>query len=233
MIRNWLIDGRRMVLMKTLTTLAIIIIVAGARTTGALQQTSTDSASGQLNGGKGGIQVRGADDGSSFTTGSEAGRDSTDATTSSSGNGVVSEPSSISNEQLGRASDSSTSSPATTGGSTPSSGTVTTPSPQPVAARFRDGTYSAVGTYTIPTGRTESIGVTLVLSSDVIVDSSIEPMADDPRSQNFEADFIANYKSYVTGKKVDEVNLTKVSGSSLTNIGFNNATDKIEGNAKN
>jgi hypothetical protein len=42
----------------------------------------------------------------------------------------------------------------------------------------------------------------------------------------------ADYKQYVVGKKIDEVQLTKVSGSSLTPQGFNDALAKIKAEAK-
>lgn len=103
------------------------------------------------------------------------------------------------------------------------------PAAPPIAPRstYRDGTYYAVGNFSTP-GDVESIGVTLVLSGDVIVDSAITAMANHPTSVNYERNFIAGYKQFVVGKKIDQLQLGKVSGASLTSAGFNKALDKIE-----
>ncbi len=234
-MHNWLTGASHIVMMKTLTTLALVIIVAGARTTGALQQSVTGNPSGAFSG------TADRENDLEQTNGSNLG--SVPKGTSSGSQGDDSPAPTSSVEQPGVVTDSNSPSHVTSGGMTTSSSPSPTssptpapepaPSPQPVASRFRDGTYNDVGTYTIPTGNTESLGVTLVLSSDVIVDSSVTNMAKDPRSVSYQNDFIAAYKSFVIGKKIDEVSLTKVSGSSLTTIGFNNATDKIEASAKN
>lgn len=110
-----------------------------------------------------------------------------------------------------------------------------TPTPAPAAptpaSAYKDGTYSATGNYGSPAGA-ETIGVTITLKSDVIADAVVEAHATNPRSKIMQADFVANYKPLVIGKKIDEVRLTKVSGSSLTSTGFNEALAKIKAQAK-
>ncbi|HSH55817.1 MAG TPA: hypothetical protein VK983_03255 [Candidatus Limnocylindrales bacterium] len=247
-MQNRFTGATRIIMMKTITTLALVIIVAGARTTGALQQSAPSSPSGTISGtedrekdvaktnrGKLGSATRGT----SGTSDSDEGL--SNPAPSGGQSGVATGSTGASPASLGRTAASQSPSPPNSPPPTPASTPTPAPTPepapdpapQPVASRFRDGTYSDVGTYTIPTGSTESLGVTLVLSSDVIVDSSVTNMAKDPRSVSYQDDFIAAYKSFVIGKKIDEVDLTKVSGSSLTTIGFNTATDKIEASAKN
>lgn len=95
---------------------------------------------------------------------------------------------------------------------------------------YADGTYTAEGDYQSP-GGAESIGVTLVIKNDVITDATVENHATLPISMSMQTVFAENYKAQVVGKKLDDVNLTKVSGSSLTPKGFNNAVAKIKAEA--
>lgn len=104
------------------------------------------------------------------------------------------------------------------------------PSPKPTASTYKDGTYTAVGTYESPAGP-EAIDVTLTLKGDVITDTTVVGEATNRKSISMQGQFIDNYKPQVIGKKIQDVNLTKVSGSSLTPIGFNDALTKIESKA--
>jgi len=51
-------------------------------------------------------------------------------------------------------------------------------------------------------------------------------------SQHYQSRFLSGYKQYVVGKNISSVNLTNVSGSSLTPIGFDNALTQIKAQAK-
>ncbi len=105
-----------------------------------------------------------------------------------------------------------------------------TPKPATPAHTYKDGTYSTVGTYKSPAGP-EEIGVTVTLKNDIITDVTVVPKATAIKSKVMQADFIANYKTMVVGKNIAGLNLGKVSGSSLTPKGFNDAIDKIEAQA--
>lgn len=106
---------------------------------------------------------------------------------------------------------------------------VTTPSVLPNSA-YKDGTYTAVGTYRSPAGA-EEMGVTLTLKDNTITDVVIEPKATVPISKNIQTMFSENVKSIVVGKKISDVKLDKVSGASLTPKGFNDAVEKIKAQA--
>ena len=109
-----------------------------------------------------------------------------------------------------------------------------TPAPTPPVAStdvYKDGTYSATGNYVSP-GGAESIRVTLTLKDDVIVDITTVSNAFRPESKIYQGKFISGYKTLVVGKKIDEVELTKVSGSSLTPKGFRDALAQIKTQAK-
>ncbi len=101
----------------------------------------------------------------------------------------------------------------------------------PANRMYRDGTYTVEGNYTSP-GGDEKIEVTLVLENDIITDVTVNPLATLPISVNMQGQFIAGVKEQVLGKKLNEVNLTKVSGSSLTPKGWNDAVAKIQAQAK-
>lgn len=96
---------------------------------------------------------------------------------------------------------------------------------------YKDGVYEVDGNYISP-GGAEEIGVALTLEDGIIVDSSVEVKATRDISVAMQTDFASHYKEQVIGKNIDDVMLTKVSGSSLTPKGFNDAVGKIKEQAK-
>lgn len=96
---------------------------------------------------------------------------------------------------------------------------------------YKDGTYSATGSYMSP-GGPDKVGVKLTLVGGVISDITVTPIAGDKVSEKFQAQFMSGYKTLVLGKKIDGLKLDKVSGSSLTPIGFNDALEQIKAQAK-
>ena len=129
--------------------------------------------------------------------------------------------------------------------------TTTDPSPAPVAPTtpetppgivsgtttkksvsvYKDGTYSATGSYMSPGGQ-DQLGVTVTLVNDIITSAVVTNGAGDDTSERYQQKFIAGYKQFVIGKNITDVNLTKVSGASLTPIGFNDALSQIKAKAK-
>jgi uncharacterized protein with FMN-binding domain len=116
------------------------------------------------------------------------------------------------------------------------------PTPSPVTTKptttttstsssYKDGTYSAVGTYMSPGGQ-DQISVSLTLSKDLITSVDVTPLVADRTSAKYMDKFIGGYKSYVVGKSIASLSLSKVSGASLTPIGFNNAITQIKAKAK-
>ena len=96
---------------------------------------------------------------------------------------------------------------------------------------YKNGVYSATGDYFSP-GGSEQLDVQVTLKDDVITDSKVVSKASRPNSIKFQGIFIANFKPLVIGKKIEDVHLTKVSGSSLAPQGFNDALAKIEVQAR-
>lgn len=93
--------------------------------------------------------------------------------------------------------------------------------------QYRNGAYQVTGNYVSPGGPRE-VKVTLVLTEGLITGAETKATATDATSKRFQGEFVDNFKPMVIGKNIDEVVLTKVSGSSLTPKGFNDAVEKVK-----
>lgn len=91
---------------------------------------------------------------------------------------------------------------------------------------FNDGTYSATGSYQTP-GGTERVGVKVTLKDGVVTDANLTEMGQTGEAQEYQSRFASGYKAQVVGKKVSEIKLDRVAGSSLTSGGFNDAINDI------
>ncbi len=96
---------------------------------------------------------------------------------------------------------------------------------------YTDGTYSATGTYQSPAG-SEDVSVTLVIQNDTVLSSTFSATSDSGKSREYQKKFSDGYISQVVGKKLSDINVGKVSGSSLTGKGFNDAVRQIQAQAK-
>lgn len=96
---------------------------------------------------------------------------------------------------------------------------------------YQDGTYSADGTYVSPNG-TETVGVELTLASGTVTAANITQHPSNPNTRKFQGEFAGGIAAQVVGKSIDELNVSKVAGSSLTSGGFNQALDKIKAEAQ-
>lgn len=95
---------------------------------------------------------------------------------------------------------------------------------------YTDGTYSATGSYQTPGGE-ESIGVTVTLESGSVADVQTEPMPSNPTTELYQGKFSSGIKEQIVGTPLDELNVEKVSGSSLTSGGFSDAIEQIKSEA--
>ena len=109
---------------------------------------------------------------------------------------------------------------------------VSTPTPPAPLSVYKDGAYSAIGDYNSP-GGSEQINVSVSLKKDIITSAEVTSnITSGPNAVRFQGMFLANFKSQVIGRNIDDVMLQKVSGSSLTPKGWNDAISKIESQAK-
>ena len=101
----------------------------------------------------------------------------------------------------------------------------------PAPTSFEAGDYSAEGSYQTPAGQ-QSVEVELTLEDDgTITAVEVTPQADGGNSEQFQTKFAGGIADVVVGKKITELDVSKVSGSSLTSGGFNAAIDEITGDA--
>lgn len=98
------------------------------------------------------------------------------------------------------------------------------------AGAYADGTYTATGSYQTPGGE-ESIGITLTLESDSVSDVQTEPMPSNPTTELYQGKFSSGIKEQIVGTPIDELDVSKVSGSSLTSGGFRDAIEQIKSEA--
>jgi uncharacterized protein with FMN-binding domain len=129
----------------------------------------------------------------------------------------------------------STMSQNTTETTTPSSAisnnaSTTDPPGAPSQTKYTDGTYDAQGTYITPGGR-ESVGLTVTLKDGVIVNTTLDQQASDREAVEYQQRFASKYKAQVVGKNINDVQLSRVAGSSLTSNGFNDAIEQIRTDA--
>ena len=106
-----------------------------------------------------------------------------------------------------------------------------TPTATTAAGAYKDGSYTAEGTYDSP-GGTGKIGVAITLANDSITAVTVTPEADNPQSDKYEHDFAGGIAGVVVGKPIGtNFNVSKVNGSSLTSTGFMAALKSIEAQA--
>jgi uncharacterized protein with FMN-binding domain len=103
-------------------------------------------------------------------------------------------------------------------------------SPSSRRSKYADGTYTAIGQYG---GLPSSIGVSVTLVDDVISAVTVTPHATDPTALDYQTRFAQAVPALVVGRNIDEVNLSKVAGSSGTPDGFNAAIQQIKAQATN
>jgi uncharacterized protein with FMN-binding domain len=121
-----------------------------------------------------------------------------------------------------------TGSAAETSAATPSAGTSSLASS---GSTYKDGTYSADGNYVSPNG-TETVGVELTLAEGTVTGVNITQHPSNPNTRKFQGEFAGGIAAQIVGKNIDELNVSKVAGSSLTSGGFNQAVEKIKQEAQ-
>lgn len=132
----------------------------------------------------------------------------------------------------GSSEDAGASSPAAT--SAPTSDAPSAESETPDAGTdgtgYADGSYEAEGSYSNPGGES-TVKVALTLSDGTISKVEVTPEASNGTSKQYQTQFAGGIADQVVGKSLDDLDVTKVAGSSLTSQGFNDAIDQIKAEA--
>lgn len=118
---------------------------------------------------------------------------------------------------------SSTSSTASNTSSTSSSSGTST---------YKDGTYKATVTYSVPHGNRNSITASVTIKNGVITDVSTDNSASDRESEMYISSFESSVSKAVVGKKIDASFSYRIGGASLTSSAFLDALDSIANKAK-
>lgn len=112
------------------------------------------------------------------------------------------------------------------GGATADSGSSSSSGGDSTGA-YTDGTYTAEGSYQTPE-TVEQISVTLTLADGVVTDVEVTGDPQAPESKQYQGQFIDGIADEVVGVAVDDLNVSRVAGSSLTSGGFNDAVQSIK-----
>jgi uncharacterized protein with FMN-binding domain len=104
----------------------------------------------------------------------------------------------------------------------------TTTRPRSGSSRYRDGDYQAKGWYG---GLPSNIDVAVTLRNDRITDVQVTANATDPTSLDYQERFADAVPDVVVGKRINEVRVSRLAGSSGTPDGFNDALEKIRSEA--
>lgn len=95
---------------------------------------------------------------------------------------------------------------------------------------YEAGTYDAEGSYANPSGQS-SVEVELTLAEGgAVEDVTVTPQASGTSLQ-FQEKFASGISEEIVGKNIDELDVGKVAGSSLTSGGFNEALEQIKADA--
>lgn len=108
---------------------------------------------------------------------------------------------------------------------TPQPSTAPTRSEGSTADMYRDGNYTARGVYG---GLPSHQDVTLTVSDDTVVDVSITTPAEDETSLGYQQRFAQALPGAIVGRKVDEIAIDRLAGSSGCSEGFMNALRQIQ-----
>jgi uncharacterized protein with FMN-binding domain len=95
---------------------------------------------------------------------------------------------------------------------------------------YADGTYTAEGSYATPES-VETITVTVTLENNVITAVNVTGDPQKSESEEYQGRFIGGIAEVVEGRDIDEIQVSRVAGSSLTSGGFNDAIEAIKAEA--
>lgn len=95
------------------------------------------------------------------------------------------------------------------------------------SSSYADGTYTAEGSYQTPES-VETISVTLTLTDGVVSDVEVTGDPQARETEQYQGAFIDGISEEVEGKAIDELDVSRVAGSSLTSGGFNKAVADIK-----
>lgn len=106
-------------------------------------------------------------------------------------------------------------------------GDAESPAPDAGTTEYTDGTYTAEGSYQTPE-TVETISVSLTLEDGVVTSVEVTGDPQARETEQYQGQFIDGISEEVEGRPIDELNVSRVAGSSLTSGGFNAALEDIK-----
>ncbi len=96
---------------------------------------------------------------------------------------------------------------------------------------YTPGTYEGSGRYSNP-GGTSEVDVSITLGDGGVIDDvTVTPKASGT-SRQYQEKFAGGIAGEIVGKNIDDIDVTKVAGSSLTSSGFDAAVEQIKSEAQ-
>lgn len=104
---------------------------------------------------------------------------------------------------------------------------ILTPVPSPIPSKIISNkkTYSTSVSYEVPNG-TQSMSVTLILENGIIISANTTHSMTG-KSASYQKNFQSSYQNQVIGKNINNINLSRVGGASITTNAFNQAIYSI------
>ncbi|MEM6997752.1 MAG: hypothetical protein AAF413_02460 [Patescibacteria group bacterium] len=104
--------------------------------------------------------------------------------------------------------------------------------PTNTVIKYADGTYSATKTYRVPEGHTDEISIELSLKDDVISSIVVDTVATNNESVEHQDKFDPLIVGEVEGKSLDEADISRLGGASLTSSAFNDLLQAVRNEAQ-
>lgn len=121
---------------------------------------------------------------------------------------------------------SSSSSSSNTGSSSSSNSSSTS------SGSYKDGTYTATQSYSVPHGDTNSLKVTVTIASGKITAVAADDTYNDHDSAEYVSSFESSVKGVIVGQSIGSTSYSRIGGASLTSQAFYDALDTIATQAK-
>lgn len=103
---------------------------------------------------------------------------------------------------------------------------IATTAPRTTTSDTATVTKHATVSYQVPRG-TDMITVEIQLQSGMVKEVAVTAETSSRDSERFVSSFQSQYKSYVVGKKLSDISLSRVGGASLTTSAFMDAINQI------
>ena len=112
-----------------------------------------------------------------------------------------------------------------------STNTSTSSSSSTSHSSYKDGTYTASTTYSVPHGATNSISATVVVSGGTITSVTANDSYTDRESGMWISDFESSLSSDASGQSLSSYSPSHIGGASLTTEAFSSVLDEIRSQA--